>query len=370
MKPKPKYSPICTEASLYLRFLYQESGLRGNALSKALKVKGFPAYSKRSIRRHAQKPMFEKSLDKRKLNKGRPYKLNGDDEENLISNLKKLRSGKVDFCSVQVQEESGINEAIVGNRTVRRALNRNGYHYLQCRKKGLLSEEDLQKRLKFATEYLKMPEKFWRTGISFYFDGTGWVHKTNPSDHVVTLRTRTWRKHNEGLDIHCTAKGKKEGVGGLMARFMVAISYSKGVIDAIHYQGNINGEKFSNIVKKNFPTLFEKSSNNVNCIFLQDGDPSQNSAIARDALETMGYWKFSIPPRSPDLNPIENIFHLVGKKIKKDGVHITKETYDQFVARCAKTLKDFPSDIIDRTIDSMPNRLHKIIERNGQRTKY
>ncbi len=33
----------------------------------------------------------------------------------------------------------------------------------------------------------------------------------------------------------------------------------------------------------------------------------------------MGYLKFSIPPRSPDLNPIENIFHLVGKKRKKDG---------------------------------------------------
>ena len=51
-------------------------------------------------------------------------------------------------------------------------------------------------------------------------------------------------------------------------------------------------------------------------MFVQDGDPSQNSKAAKTALDKIGAVQFSIPPRSPDLNPIENAFNLVEKKIK------------------------------------------------------
>ena len=71
----------------------------------------------------------------------------------------------------------------------------------------------------------KAAKSFWKDGISFYLGGTSWVHKTNPSQHARTLRTRTWKKRGESLSQHCTAKGKKEGVGGKVARLMVAISY-------------------------------------------------------------------------------------------------------------------------------------------------
>ena len=44
-------------------------------------------------------------------------------------------------------------------------------------------------------------------------------------------------------------------------------------------------------------------------MFVQDGDPSQNSKAAKTALSKIGAVQFSIPPRSPDLNPIENVFN-------------------------------------------------------------
>ena len=51
-------------------------------------------------------------------------------------------------------------------------------------------------------------------------------------------------------------------------------------------------------------------------VFVQNGDPSQDSKAAKNALDKIGAVQFSIPPRSPDLNPIENAFNLVEKKIK------------------------------------------------------
>ena len=49
-------------------------------------------------------------------------------------------------------------------------------------------------------------------------------------------------------------------------------------------------------------------------LWVQDGDPSQNSARAKRAMSRANAVLLSIPARSPDINRIENIFRLVSKK--------------------------------------------------------
>ena len=165
---------------------------------------------------------------------------------------------------------------------MRRHLNRHGYGYRQCRRKGQLTESDCKKRLKFAENIKKqkLPKEFWTTGIGFYVDGTSFVHKTNPCQHARSARTRTWRKANEGLSLHCTAKAKKEGTGGSVAKFMVTIAYGKGVIGVHQYFGSINGDKYADIVRTTFPQLLRDGTNPSGGYFIQDNDPSQNSAVA------------------------------------------------------------------------------------------
>ena len=73
-------------------------------------------------------------------------------------------------------------------------------------------------------------------------------------------------------------------------------------------------------------------------LFIQGGDPSQNSALARTALKRVGAKLLAIRPRSADLNPIENIFNVIKKNIS--------------------------------TIASMHKRIDAIIGNKGSRTKY
>ena len=79
-----------------------------------------------------------------------------------------------------------------------------------------------------------------------------------------------------------------------------------------------------------------------------------------------------IPARSPDINPIENISHLVKSQLNKQAVteNITSESYEQFQTRVLQVLRTFPVDIIDKTIDSMSKRINKMISSKGYRTKY
>ena len=86
---------------------------------------------------------------------GRPRKLDARYVRQLIRKLKKLRFENGNFTSKRLVELAGIDGNNVSNRTVRRALNNEGYRYLEARKKGVLKNMDLHKRLAFAKNMKK-----------------------------------------------------------------------------------------------------------------------------------------------------------------------------------------------------------------------
>jgi hypothetical protein len=103
-----------------------------------------------------------------------------------------------------------------------------------------------------------------------------------------------------------------------------------------------------------------------------DNEPSQTSAKAMDTIADMGYTMQNIPARSPDFNPIENVFHVVRKLIEtqvKENkiVHQTREKFKQMVQY---NIWSMSKDLIDKTICSMNKRLNEIVKTNGKRTKY
>ena len=116
----------------------------------------------------------------------------------------------------------------------------------------------------------------------------------------------------------------------------------------------------------------ERSAKGLTRLWLQDGDPSQNSKGAREAMARCHCELLKIPPRSPDLNPIENIFHIASKKLEKDALNegITHESFEEFCDRVQRTISGISQELIDKTIQSMSGRITGIIQNNGERLKY
>ena len=107
-------------------------------------------------------------------------------------------------------------------------------------------------------------------------------------------------------------------------------------------------------------------------LWVQDGDPSQNSAMARAAMDRANCQLLKILPRSPDLNPIENMFKLVSDALRKQAItsQITTETYEQSKDRVISIIKSIPREVVNKTIASMANRVDEIIKRKGERLRY
>lgn len=152
---------------------------------------------------------------------------------------------------------------------------------------------------------------------------------------------------------------------------MVAISYREGVILCENYE-QLNGAYFKNLIEREFVQMFNKANKGGSKTWVQDGDPSQNSALARSAWFKIRAKLLAIPPRSPDVNPIENCFNIIKRILEEDAIkkNITYETFEEFLRRVAVTIKSLDKNIIDKTIESMNKRMDLIISLNGGRTKY
>ena len=357
---------ILQDVSIYLRYLRRDGHVRGREL-----LRRFPQYSRTSIYRHASKPVGEPYIDKRSNNKGRPKLLTGRDKRAIDQEIPKLRRERGAYTVKSLMVATGLDDRHISQRSVNRYLNEQGLRYLHSRKKGLMNEEDLIKRVEFAKKVKGVNSQLWTEGISFYLDGVGFAHKTNPRDEAMALKGMAWRRKCEGLERGYTAKGKKEGVNGRTAKYIVCIAFGKGVICCHRYQ-EMNGQFFSQFILENFPLIFSKSNSPYVKRFLQDGDPSQNSKLARDAMKEVGATVFPIPPRSPDINPIENVFNVVRAKLHEEAItkNISSETYEEFCDRVEQTLLNFDKSVIDKTILSMNERMDLIIKGKGKRLKY
>ena len=166
-----------------------------------------------------------------------------------------------------------------------------------------------------------------------YLDTKQFIRKTHPMDQTKGPKSLVWRKKNEGFIKGCTSNANKEKQVA-MWQFFVGISLGKEICYCKHYE-KLSGKLFAEFIENNFIEIFKSNCNLTGNVFVQDGDPSQITKAAKTALDKIGDVQFSISPRSPALNLIENAFNLVEKKLSSDAVKysISKESYAEFVER-------------------------------------
>lgn len=360
-----KYEQVNVRHSCEISALHQHANVSLKELKKI-----FPQYSQASLYRHAKRKIgAELTVPPLKTKKGRPKKLCAEEHQKIITSLHVLRETDGSFTSPRVAVKAGVATK-VSTRTVRRVLNKSGYGYYNTRRKGVMMKKDFESRTDFCNKILErnLGSELWTQHVSFYLDATGFEYKTNPYDQARAPKSREWRRRDEGLII--TAKGKKEGV--VSTNFMVGISYNCGVVLCERYEGAINGDKMVNIILNSFPQAFKKSVAPRAKRLLMDGCPRQNCKKAQRAYNTVGAKIIKIPARSPDLNPIENFFHLAKKELKRQARanKITHETMEEYNARVENTLHNFPTSTINNLIASMEKRIDLVLKAEGRRIKY
>ena len=209
------------------------------------------------------------------------------------------------------------------------------------------------------------PQRFGSIPSAFFLDCVSFVFKTNPCDDAANPRSRVWRKKNERLQF--CAKGSSTGTGGRLLHLCVAISYGRGVVFVEAYD-RLTSATFSAIVKKHFKKCAFASPR----LFLMDNDPVQNSSPCKKIISSLGFSLLKIPARSPDLNPIENLFGAVKKTLRAQAVErgLGRESFQEFKTRVVSTLMTVGASLTDRLIASMAQRVRLLVAKKGERLRF
>lgn len=134
----------------------------------------------------------------------------------------------------------------------------------------------------------------------------------------------------------------------------------------IHHIDGIMGRfMYRDILRDNLkPFLFESVP--VTAIFMHDYDPKHKSTLVKDYLAAEKINVMEWPAKSPDLNPIENLWELVDRQIRKN-THKNKAELRQAIEDAWRAV---PSSVLVSLMESMPRRCSAVIKAKGQHTKY
>ena len=214
---------------------------------------------------------------------------------------------------------------------------------------------------------MKRTPDIFHSNISFYLDGVSLVFKRKPKHDASIPKGQIWRKRSEGLQL--TSKGSKSLPAGKRLHFLVAVSFNRGVVLAKDYD-RMSGKYFTDFVGTDLIQLFNPAAKQK--WFVMDNDPSQRSKAARNAIINAGATLFEIPPCSPDLNPIENLFHIVKRQLASQAMAegIQSETLTDFKTRVHKTITQTPISVINNLLLSMLKHIDAVIKCKGLRMKY
>ena len=135
---------------------------------------------------------------------------------------------------------------------------------------------------------------------------------------------------------------------------------------------HVTSRYFATLVDEHFDRLFELAGKGVSRLWMQDGDPCQNSALAKAAIERVNSTVIKLPPRSADLHVIENVFAISNRHLRKQvrDRKIRRETFDEFKARVIDTFFTLPVVTVNRLIDSIQKIMTSVIKKRGGRIKY
>jgi len=101
--------------------------------------------------------------------------------------------------------------------------------------------------------------------------------------------------------------------------------------------------------------------------FMQDNDPKHVSGYSQSWMKTnkINWWK--TPPESPDLNPIENLWHELKEYIRREVKPTVK---DELVKGIIDFWKTVDQRKCTKYIDHLKKVIPRVIEVNGNATGY
>ena len=323
--------------------LLHKQGLHPAGILQSLKREGLLA-SLSSVTRIIKKLRITGSVANLPRS-GRPSKLSVEAKAFIDEQMRK----NDEMTSGQIQKKLAKHGIAVSSSTVRRSRKRQGWTLQRTAYCQLIRDANKIKRLEYAQRIVESGDTFHNV-----------IFSDECSVSLEQYRRTCYRKVNE------PTKRKPKPKHPLKVHVWAGIS-RHGATKICIFDGIMDAELFCNILETTLvPFIREKLPDHR---FMQDNDPKHTSRRAQAFFEenNINWWR--TPPESPDLNPIENLWHelkfflesKVKPRNKQELVDGIKKFWEKKVTpeKCVKYI----DHVLHKAIPA-------VVEAQGAATKY
>ncbi len=220
--------------------------------------------------------------------------------------------------------------------------------------KPLLKQRQCQKRLTWAVEKKNWTVAQWSK-----------VLFSDESKFCISFRNqgpRVWRKSGEAQNPCCL----KSSVKFPQSVMIWAAMSSAGVGPLCFLKSTVNAAIYQEILEHFMLPSANKLYGDADFIFQQDLAPAHTAKGTKSWLNDHGVTVLDWPANSPDLNPIENLWGIVKRKMRDTRPN----NADDLKAAIKATWASIPPQQCHKLITSMPRRIEAVIKAKGAPTKY
>jgi transposase len=238
-------------------------------------------------------------------------------------------------------------------RTIRHRLDEAGLFGRVARKEYPFKNEHILKRLSFGNGYKGWTVDQWDTVL--FSDET---HiELGPHGQIWVQRPLGAAFESEYMTTRDTHPDRISIWGCFSGRGLGEIEIFTDILD---------GPKLRSILRSHLISSANRLFHNEAWWFLQDNDPKHTSTDVQTWLFTHGVQRIDFPPYSPDLNPMENLWNNLKRRVEKRNARDIDELRLHIDEEWAATDTDF----LVHLSHSMPKRCKAVVANRGHKTTY
>ena len=300
------------------------------------------------------KRLKEGDSGKRNPGSGRPRKTTVREDRFLIREAVRVRDPS-EVCPSAADLSGSLKERTsteISRRTVQRRLHERNFKKCPKTKKPYVSSVNRRKRVNFAKRYRAWTVDEWKKVV--WSDESPFVLRCQNRSYVWCRPTEKFSPRS----LQGTLKHQK--------KIMVWGCFSWHGVGAFHQiKGALTKEKYRPISTRQMRPSARRL-HGENFIFQHDNDPKHTSHVVKNYLRNQSIEVLSWPPQSPDLNPIENLWGEINRKLRKRTFQSEEQLFDSLKQEWVNLSNDY----LKKLVESMPNRCRKVIKSRGYPIDY